>query len=235
MIGRSSAPGPKKWPGGCNWNSANRYAALLLLALLAGCGPGPALPPPAGPAPGALLLEDLFTAPGDWDTFALQGARAQVENGGYRLTTTLMQFVFGRHAATYQDVILEAEAYWLPDHEDGLYGLLCRSGRNGKGYYFLISADGHFSIRRSGGQSVEALVAWQASAAILRGSRRNLFRVVCAGERLALFINGQFVAETTDALYRAGAVGVVTALPRPAPAGALADVVFDNVRVWALR
>lgn len=183
---------------------------------------------------GRLLSEDRFDAPGGWDVYNLEGAFLQVVDGNYHIVAGLSQYVFGLNRQQHEDVVLEAEAYYLSEYPKGIYGILCRANA-GRGYYFVISADGNFSIRRGAGGGVEALIAWQPTGAIYTGKRQNLLKAVCVDDYLALYINGQFVAETTDTRYHRGYAGLTAALPARAEAGDVAEVVFDNVRVWEAK
>jgi hypothetical protein len=210
-----------------------RVLPFVFMLLCAGCI---AFMPPPEPSRGVefgqLLSEDTFESPGGWDEYDLQGAFLRVMDGAYHITAGLSQYVYGENRQTHDNVIIEVDAYLLSDYPKAIYGLMCRANA-GQGYYFVISADGNFSIRRGAGSAVDALVAWQATGAVQKGSRSNQLRAVCAGEYLAFYVNGQFVGETTDGRYHQGAVGLTVALPLSANEGDTAEVVFDNVRVYA--
>lgn len=99
---------------------------------------------------------------------------------------------------------------------------------NGDGYLFLIEGSGRFSIQRSLGRSVTPLVDWTSSTVIKTGAALNQIRAVCLGNYLALYINGEFIADATDDSYTdAGQVGMVAA--GAGPLGV--QVQFDNLSI----
>jgi hypothetical protein len=98
---------------------------------------------------------------------------------------------------------------------------------NGDGYLFLIEGTGRFSIQLSKGRSVQPLVDWTFSSDIKMGAASNSIRAVCDGNYLALYVNGKFMADTSDDTYTKGQVGLVAAA-----ANRLGNqVAFDNLRV----
>src|SRR5678815_5992376 len=72
---------------------------------------------------------------------------------------------------------------------------------NGDGYLFVIAGNGRYAIIRSQGRSTTRLVDWTSSGVINMGAAQNRIRAVCMGTYLALYVNGQFVADTSDDLY----------------------------------
>jgi hypothetical protein len=98
---------------------------------------------------------------------------------------------------------------------------------NGDGYLFLIRGDSSYAIMRARGRSLTPLVNWTRSDAINAGPGRNTLRAVCLGDYLALYVNDQFMADTTDSTYTSGQVGLA------ASAGSRLGVVaqFDNLIV----
>jgi hypothetical protein len=210
----------------------SRVLVCVVLLLCAGCI---AFMPPPEPSRGAefgkLLLEDTFESPGRWDAYDLQGAFLRVMDGAYHIRAGLSQYVYGENHQPHDNVIIEVDAYLLSDYPKAIYGIMCRANR-GKGYYFVISADGNFSIRRVASNTDDALVAWQATGAVHKGSRSNQLRAVCVGDYLAFYVNGQFVGETTDSGYHRGSTGLTAALPQAAKEGDTTEVVFDNLRIY---
>lgn len=112
--------------------------------------------------------------------------------------------------------------------EAGAGGRVAPSGNlEGDGYLFLIQGNGQFAIMRSRGRSLTPLVDWQQSDKINQGAARNSLRAVCVGTYLAMYINGEFVADATDDTYREGQVGLAASA-----ANRLGTVIeFDNLSV----
>ena len=87
--------------------------------------------------------------------------------------------------------------------------LLPADPRNeGDGYLFLIQGGGQFAIMRARGRNLTPLVNWTGSDAIKQGMQTNTIRAVCAGNYLAMYVNGTFVGEATDDTYREGQIGL---------------------------
>jgi hypothetical protein len=102
---------------------------------------------------------------------------------------------------------------------------------NGDGYLFLIEGTGRFAIMRSRGRNVTPLVDWTASSTIKSGPAKNTIRAVCMGNYLALYINGEFMADTSDDTYNKGQIGLVAAA-----ANRLGNQVeFDNLSVYEAK
>ena len=98
---------------------------------------------------------------------------------------------------------------------------------NGDGYLFLIQGNGRYAILRSRRRSITPLVNWTQSDKINQGPGQNELRAVCMDDYLALYVNGEFVADTTDTTYETGQVGVAaTASNRLG-----VEVEFDNLTV----
>jgi hypothetical protein len=210
-----------------------RLIVLSLCFLLAGCiarlpPPNPTRPIAVGPS----LLDETFETRGDWSVYHKQGFFADVVEGSYRLETTLRQYAYVLKPANWENVVVEAEFYLRSDSDQALYGLMCRGKTGGKGYYFLISADGAFSIRRGDENTLTPLVQWQNTSAFRANAPRQRLRAICSGEYLALYLNDEFVGETTDDLYQRGDIGLVVNVPQYAPENTTVQVDVDSVRVW---
>ena len=100
---------------------------------------------------------------------------------------------------------------------------------NGDGYLFLVQGSGRYAILRSQGRKLTFLVDWANSTAINTGAAQNRIRAVCMGSYLALYVNGQFIADASDDLYTSGQVGLVAATA----ARAGMEMTFDNLTVSA--
>lgn len=100
---------------------------------------------------------------------------------------------------------------------------------NGDGYLFMVQGSGRYAILRSQGRKLTPLVDWQSSSVINTGAAQNRIRAVCMGTYLALYVNGQFLADATDDLYTTGQVGLVGATA----ARTGMTVTFDNLTVSA--
>lgn len=176
------------------------------------------------------IYSEPFDAPAHWDEFVgANGVEVRVQNGTYRAYTPGEGVVWGLNHTPHENVMLEVEAVPMTMFVENGFGLMCRAdpANNGDGYYFLVTGTGYYSIQVGQGDHIEPLIDWTVSDAIHTGIDSNTVGASCVGERLALYINGEPVAETLDTTYTAGYSGI-------AVAGTVngADVAFDNLRIY---
>lgn len=179
-----------------------------------------------------LLYEDDFTNSFDWDTQAQGTVRIGVEDGAYRMRSDSTAYVRGFNTRSYDNIIIQVDVLQVTDHENNAYGVMCRASpgdTSSAGYYFLIGADGSYSIRVGRGGEVEPLVNWARTNTVNQRAGRNVIRVVCVDDYLALYINNEFVVDVRDDRFRNGFVGFALATS----AGSTSEVAFDNVRIWS--
>ncbi len=184
---------------------------------------------------GAALLDDTFDTGGVWETYHTDGFLGEIINGSYHLETSLREYGFVLEPDIWGDVVIEAELYLRSSDTRALYGVICRAHSTGEGYYFLISGDGSFSIRRGENRAVTALIPWQDTSAFRKDAPRQRMRAVCHGDYLALYLNDEFVGEATDHFYQEGRVGLVAAVPPNAPEQTQVTLDIDSVRVWEAK
>lgn len=180
-----------------------------------------------------IFNEDFFT-PYDWDNRVEGVVEIGVEDGAYRMRSNSTAYVRGFNSRVHEDVMIEVETLQLTSHERNAYGIVCRastSDTSSNGYYFLIGGDGSYSIRKGRGGNVEPLINWARTDAVNQGVARNVIRVLCVDNYLALYINDEFVAETFDSSFRGGFMGFALATSE----GTFTEVAFDNVTMWSAR
>jgi len=211
--------------------------AVIGAAALAACssiGPAPMTPP--APELGfrylELLVNDSFDGGEPWRQYVagdelFLGAR----DGVYRIDFRGRQYAWSQRDGGQTDVVIEAEATQISEYVHNAFGLACRLDptNSGRGYFFLISGDGYASIRWSNGRSLDPIVGAAPSETIRRGRSSNRIRVVCVDDYLALWVNGQFVAEARDRRASFGAVGLAGVMNYP---GRRLTVQFDDLKVW---
>ncbi|HVU11716.1 MAG TPA: hypothetical protein VHD90_10570 [Phototrophicaceae bacterium] len=132
------------------------------------------------------------------------------------------------------DTVIDVTTTQLSSYDNNAYGVMCRAlpTDNGDGYYFLISGDGQYTIRRGAVDDIKALIPFTASSAINQHQNGiNQIRAVCIGTYLALYVNGQFVAETHDDYFTKGYTGLSVAVVKGSDA--TADIVYDDLKVSA--
>ncbi len=205
------------------------WLLLILALLIQGCA---ARGPSQSFTIEALLIEESFGSDSTWETYAdpVLKVDLRVAEGVYRIEARDGGFMWGLGGGVQADTVIEVESDQRSDYADNAYGVMCRASpsANGSGYYFLISGDGYYTIRRGAGREITALIPWTATDAIRQGRARNRIRAVCIGDYLALFVNDRFVDETRDRLYHQGLTGLVAGVP----AGGEVIVAFDNLLVF---
>ena len=185
---------------------------VLLVLVIAGC----AAQPTARFVVGDVLLQTDFSQAFQWQHYIHPEQKVEfaIENGVYRARAWDGGFMWTIQPPMETDVMIEVEATQLSDYRNNAYGVMCRAAPtdNGNGYYFLISGDGQYTIRRGAVDTVGALIPWTGSGAIQQDKAINRIRVVCLGSYLALYVNDQFVAETHDDYFHRGYTGLSAAV-----------------------
>ena len=112
-------------------------------------------------------------------------------------------------SSTEESASTEVAAEISPEATEAAEAAVEPSVGDGDGYLFLIQGTGSYAIMRARGRNVVPLVNWTTSDQINVGPGRNHVRAVCLGNYLALYVNDQFMADTTDDTYTSGQVGLV--------------------------
>lgn len=199
----------------------------LTLIVLAACSPA---------RPGEQLIlgdvlqrADFDTPDTNWDAGAQGNVQIGIADGAYRMQTDANDYVRGFNNAQYADVVIDVSGLQLSPDDNSAYGVVCRAatGNSGNGYYFLVGGDGSYSIREGAQGEVRPLVHWARTDAVNTGAALNSIRAVCVADYLALYVNGEFLAEFRDTTYSSGYVGFAAA----ASEGATVEVAFDDLIV----
>ncbi len=212
---------------------------LLLMAvvmLLSACMP-PAAPthPERDIRADELLYRDGFDDALNWTTYDRETLFMDAVDGVFRVMSSAPgRYAWSLHDTPHTDILLGVEAQRISTYERVLAGLMCRATPDGRGYYFMVSGDGAYSIRRGLQASTAPLIKWQSHSAIYSDGRANDLRAVCAGDYLALYVNDTYVDSVTDDFYKEGRAGLVLDVPGSAPADTRADVHFDHFRAWSV-
>src|SRR5690606_7192308 len=158
-----------------------------------------------------LLFVDDFSDPASgWYSNGGPETQAQYMEGGYLLGHSQPNaVVWALPGRLVTDTRIQATATRVGGDDDNFFGLLCRvqgTGQTGDFYAFIISSAGHFGIAKKSGSSLSLIgqEMMMRHPAIRLGSEPNVITAICAGNRLALYVNGEFVTETTDDEYAFG-------------------------------
>ncbi len=188
-------------------------------------------PPPTG---GGTLLQDDFSDPNSgWEIGDYAEGNVGYGDGFYYVTAEREGgAMWGLANQDFADVVIDVDATQVsaPPNDNNAYGVKCRvqpGGTGGDGYALMISGDGFYSIQIIQEGDYDALVAWTASDAINQGNATNHIRAVCEETYLALYVNGQLLAEADDATYMSGDISLMAATLEPE----MTEVHFDNIVV----
>jgi len=171
--------------------------------------------PEALPSVGYRYLDQIanerFDSVGQWRTYdGGDDLYMSVADGVYTIDLSVKQVVWTQAPIQHSDVMVEVTTRQKSDYNYNAYGVACRlaSDNSGRGYYFLISGDGHYTIRWNNGRSLDDIIAMTPSDEINKGQARNHIRAICIDDYLALWINGEFVAEARDSRSSQGFIGL---------------------------
>jgi len=203
--------------------------SMVLLGLLTACRPDPDV----AYGTGDRLLRETFTEPSSaWDNRRAGAVQIGISNGAYRMQSDTSNYVRGFYRAeTYADVIIDVQGFQFSAEDNNAYGVLCRAETGddrASGYYFLIGGDGAYSIRKGQHDEINGLVKWGRADVINQGTGSNSLRVVCVDDYLALYVNGEFLADVRDDTYGSGYVGFAVAVED----AATISVAFDNLTIF---
>lgn len=182
---------------------------------------------------GDVLLREDFSDPSAWEWYVNpdQHVDFRVTNDVYLARAWDHALMWVLNETLHDNVVIEVETTQDSDFRDNAYGLMCRASPtdNGNGYYFLISGDGQYTIRRGAGDEIKPLIQWHASGAIHQDKAINRIRIVCIGDYLALYVNDVFVDETHDRRYLSGYAGLSAAVVDNGDV----EVEFDHLTIWS--
>jgi hypothetical protein len=137
-------------------------------------------------------------------------------------------------AASFRDVLLQAQVSLADGADDDLYGVYVRSPAANLYYTFALSPAGQVVISRYDGQYVPQVAGpLAADMQFARGPRQpNVFQVVAVGPSLTFILNRMVVtAVLVDPRYKEGLVGVYV---HHGTTSARAEVGVDWVQVRAI-
>ena len=180
---------------------------------------------------GALLFQDDFSDPSSgWDRVQSPEGMTDYENDKYRIVVNASNADYWSNPGLYfEDVQIEVDALMNAGPDDNDFGVLCRYQDTENFYFLIISSDGYYGIGIvvNGHQKLLEPPQMYHSEAIYPGGAANHIQAICQGTRLALAVNGEFIAETYDSTFSSGDIGlIVGSFEQPG-----VDVLFDNLSI----
>ena len=181
--------------------------------------------------PTSVLFQDDFSDPSSgWDVVTVSDGETNYANGVYRIfVNTTRTDIWANPGLSFTDVRVEVDATKVGGPDDNDFGVICRSMSASQFYFFYISSDGYYAIGKlkDGEQELIGMESLQPSESINQGDAANHIRADCIGDRLALYVNGEKIAEVQDSEYTSGDVGLIAgSYDTPG-----VDIHFDNFMV----
>ncbi|RMG89186.1 MAG: hypothetical protein D6712_02190, partial [Chloroflexi bacterium] len=145
------------------WRFLSSLLLFTVIVIVAGCvGSAPLAQPSQGYRIGELLLEDSFETAGDWRQYESDTVHMLIDKGRFNIQVQSSAYYWTINQLLHENVVIDIEVRGLNVPDVSGYGVICRANpnNNGNGYYFLISDDGSYSIRRGIRNEVTALRSW---------------------------------------------------------------------------
>lgn len=216
-------------PSRSSWSIPLILLALAALACQFAVDKGLA---PAQPQSGNILFQDDFSDPSSgWKRATTTKGQTDYADGVYRIFVNELNLdIWSMPGGDFGDVRIEVDALKVGGERDNRFGIVCRAVSVDSFYTFIVSSDGYYGIGKINGQSYRliGMDALQPSQAIRLGTALNRLRADCIGDRLALYVNGEKLAEVQDDEFPNGDVGLIAGSYQSAGT----DIRFDNFVVY---
>jgi hypothetical protein len=208
--------------------------AALLTCLLTACSalwPGQTVKPTA--QSGQVIFQDDFSnSNGGWETWSdKNGSYIAYQSGGLRMFINQTQYDYWTTPSkTFGNTRVEVDAAKLGGPDDNDFGVICRFQNRDNYYALLAGSDGYAGIIKVKAGEISILSGKELvfSESIQRGQAGNRLRADCSGSNLALYANGQLVAQAVDPDFVEGEIGLTAgAFSQPG-----VDIYFDNLTVY---
>lgn len=144
-------------------------------------------------------------------------------------------FLWGQDSRMFGDIVIQVETEQLSREDNNGYGVMCRTdpSNNGYGYRFYISGDGFISIGKlTEEDGFEALVEWETSDTVNQGEDDNELTIVCVGDYLGFYVNGELVAEVEDDTFDEGVIALAASIYEEDED---VEIAFDDLLVWEVE
>jgi len=187
------------------------------------------VPPAPVLTPLTLLYQDEFS--GGTEPWREGGDKVRWfrEEGQYHASIPEGGWVWYRYRGNYGDFQagMDVTAY----SEQGAGGMVFRA-TDDNFYRFRIDPQGRYQLSKRIGDPGEwhTLAGFERSPAIRTGPATNRLKVICKGNRIALFVNDQYLTTVVDDSFKRGGIG-----PYIASYKGETNVhwSFDNLRVYS--
>ena len=160
------------------------------------------------------VQDDLQTDKGTFSNIGLSGAFSKFGDDGFHFSPVIAYGYYGvKNQPALQDMSVSVDVQLNPQHSSqSMYGgLTCRASLDGS-YIAVIRNNGRYSIYRDTPKRPFTLLAEKTSEFIFSDGSPNSLMLICEGNNIRFYINGQLVEdlEDTRTLLNFGRAGLFT-------------------------
>ncbi|MBN1438361.1 MAG: hypothetical protein JW929_03040 [Anaerolineales bacterium] len=189
----------------------------------------PTFTPTLTPTPDFLFADDFEDPDSGWMEDEDDYALLEYSDGGYRMkikTDYLIAWSFVPGEEDYGDVRIEVEVEKIGGPKSTEFGIMARFVDRNNFYLFAMTADGYAIIEKKEDGEYSGISGDEFEEVDgIDPNGVNQVSVVCRGEELELYVNGNLVLSATDDSFEEGQVALAVGTFDIAGA----DVLFDNM------
>lgn len=178
-----------------------------------------------------VLLIETWDDIGEWDELDGDEYGTQVDDERYLVYEDAGLLAWGSNRTEHENVVMHVEVERLSDGETSAFGMMCRVDPDNlsDGYSFIIASDGAYSIGYWDDEGYTPLLSddFETSSDIDNDESYEM-TIVCVGEYLALYVDGELIAEVEDDTFDEGYAGMAAISFDDDGV----EVAFDNLVIW---
>ena len=178
-----------------------------------------------------VLLVETWDDLGEWDELDGDGYSSEVDDDRYVMQEDAGLLAWGSNRTEHEDVVMHVEIERLSDGESSAFGMMCRVDPDNlsDGYSFIIASDGAYSIGYWDDDGYNPLLNddFESSSDIDNDESYEM-TIVCVGEYLALYVDGELIDEVEDDTFDEGYAGMAAISFDDDGI----EVAFDNLVIW---
>ena len=184
---------------------------------------------------GSPVMNEMLGAPDNygWDHQAQANTSCTFADGAYHAQAKPGYFGPCYASATnFSDLLLQVQMTVVSGHSGGV--VFRADDTKDYEYQFRISTDGTYILNKyiieNGKPATQPLLSGSSPTIVQGAHQPNLVAVLAQGDAIAIYINKKYVANTNDATYRQGQIGVYV----DSDPSSVVDVAFSKLQVWKL-